>query len=79
MSKNYKHINNKPMTIAEPTVTYRKPEPTTDWNPNHPVNATQEEWWEHIHQIERGKFYTAEEYQNKFNAWKKEYLASRMK
>jgi len=48
------------------------------WNPNVPMNCTQEEFLEHIHSIEAGEFETWEEHQNRFNAWKTELLASRM-
>ena len=83
MPKQYKTKNNASMTVQEPAVAYRsKTNPVdsvTNWNPNVPFCGTQEEWWEHFHRIEEGNFMTWEEHQNKFNAWKKEYLASRMK
>jgi len=49
-----------------------------EWNPNVPFHGTQEEWWEHFHQIEQGKFMTIEEADKKFEAWRKKLLASRM-
>ena len=66
--------------VQEPTVAYqrRKSADVLDWNPNVPVHATQEEWWEHIHEIEKGPFMSWEEHKKKFDAWKKEFLASRM-
>ena len=48
------------------------------WNPNVPFHCTQEEFTEHIHSIERGNFMTIEEADKKFEAWKKEFLASRI-
>ncbi|MCL2132200.1 MAG: hypothetical protein FWH36_07110 [Lentimicrobiaceae bacterium] len=48
------------------------------WNPNVPFIGTQEEWWEHFHQIERGNFMTIEEADKKFEIWKEKFLASRM-
>lgn len=77
MPKNYKILNNKPMTIAEPTVAYRPIKST--WNPNRPVHATQEEWWKHIRQIEQGKFYTLEEFNQHFDQWEQEYLAKKLR
>jgi hypothetical protein len=48
------------------------------WDPNVPFCGTQEEWWEHFQHIEEGEFYTLEEFDEKFEAWKKNFLASRM-
>ena len=47
------------------------------WNPNVPFVGTQEEWWEHFHEIEKGKFTPLKEANKEFEAWKKEYLAKR--
>ena len=79
--KSYKRSEKAAQAVGEPTVAYRKMESANavDWNPNTPVHATQEEWWEHIHEIEKGPFMSADEYKQKFNAWKKEFLASLMK
>jgi hypothetical protein len=49
-----------------------------EWNPNVPFHGTQEEWWEHFHRIEEGNFMTLEEFDHKFEAWKKNFLASRL-
>ena len=55
-------------------------EPATDrWNPNVPFHGTQEEWWEHIRRIEAGNFMTLEEFDQKFDTWKTEYLANKLK
>jgi hypothetical protein len=81
-NKSYKIATNTPETVSEPAVAYRKAPAETSspdsWNPNVPFHGTQEEWWEHIHQIEEGKFYTAEEHKKRFETWKKQFLASRM-
>ena len=52
---------------------------STKWNPNVPFHCTQEEFLERIHSIEAGEFTPWEEAEKEFEAWKKEYLASRMK
>ena len=80
MPKQYKTKSNIPMVVSEPAVAYRsKTNKVDSINPNVPFCGTQEEWWEHFHRIEEGNFIAWEEHQNKFNAWKKEYLANRMK
>ena len=78
--KTYKRSDKAAQVVGEPAVAYRKMKSTNvvDWNPNTPVHATQEEWWEHIHEIEKGPFMSWEEHKRKFEAWKKEFLASRM-
>ena len=63
---------------AQKIDTQQKRYSSDEWNPNVPFHGTQEEWWEHFHQIEQGEFMTWEEHKKKFNAWKMEYLASRM-
>jgi hypothetical protein len=68
------------MTAEEPAVAYRTGVSTSDrWNPNVPFHCTQEEFLEHIHRIEQGKFTPWEEDKKEFEIWKKEYLASRLK
>ena len=70
------------MTVSEPAVAYRtvvaEPSVSNKWNPNVPFHCTQEEFLEHIHNIEqsieRGEFMTAEEADKEFEAWKKDYL-----
>ena len=53
--------------------------PISEWNPNVPFHGTQEEWREHFHEIEQGEFMTLDEFDRKFGAWKKDYLASLIK
>ncbi|GHT67585.1 hypothetical protein AGMMS50239_31020 [Bacteroidia bacterium] len=79
--KSYKHSDNASQIAGEPAVAYHRIESpaVVDWNPNAPVHATQEEWWEHIHEIEEGHFMTLEEFNCRFDAWEKNYLASRLK
>ena len=67
--------------VSEPAVAYQTKSAATSansWNPNVPFCGTQEEWWEHFHRIEEGEFYTAEEAEEDFELWKKEYLANRI-
>ena len=66
--------------LQEPTVVYqrKKSVDVIEWNPNVPFHGTQEEWWDHFHEIEKGPFMSLEEHQKKFEAWKKEFLTSRM-
>jgi len=83
-NKLYKSPKNKQMIVNEPAVTYQRSATSNisssdEWNPNVPFHGTQEEWWEHFHRIEEGPFTPLEEYKKKFNAWKKEYLANRLK
>jgi hypothetical protein len=72
-----------PLTVNEPAVAYECASAETSspdrWNPNVPFHGTQVEWWDHFHQIEEGHFMSLEEFDEKFETWKKEYLASRLK
>ena len=79
--KSYKQSEKASQVLGEPAVAYRRRESTNavDWNPNVPIHATQEEWWEHIHEIERGHFMTLEEFDRRFEAWRKQYHASKLK
>jgi len=47
------------------------------WDPK-PVQFTQEEIWEHIHEIEKGPFLTLDEGFKRFEAWKQDLLKSRL-
>ena len=40
------------------------------WDPTKPVQFTQEEIWEHIHEIEKGPYLTLDEGFKRFEAWK---------
>jgi len=79
--KLYKLSNNVSPVIGEPAVAYSrmKSPAVVEWNPNVPVHATQEEWWDHIHEIEKGPFMTLEEFDRRFEAWRKQYHASKLK
>ena len=46
--------------------------------PAKPVQFTQEEIWEHIHEIEKGPFLTLDEGFKRFEAWKQDLLKSRL-
>ena len=88
-TKSYHIPKKRPTTVAEPAVAYcryvARHVSTTEisssagWNPNVPFHGTQEEWWAHFHHIEEGNFTPLEEANREFEAWKKEYLASRLK
>ena len=81
--KPYKIPENEPTIVNEPAVAYQRTVGATSsfgsWNPNVPFHGTQEEWWEHFHQIEQGEFMSLEEFERKFDKWKKEYLANKLK
>ena len=87
MSKKlYKTPNDDSLTtVSEPVTVYQRRPTTAEtsssnvWNPNVPFYGTQEEWWEHFHQIENGKFMSLEEANREFEVWRKEFLASRLK
>ena len=48
------------------------------WDPTKPMQFTQEEIWEHIHEIEKGPFLTLDEGFKRFEAWKQDLLKSRL-
>ena len=48
------------------------------WNPNVPLQVSQEEFREHIHAIERGRFTPLDEGFHKFEQWKTALLKSRL-
>jgi hypothetical protein len=81
--KTYKTSEKTPPTVNEPAVDYEtapaKISSSDRWNPNVPFHGTQEEWWEHFHRIEQGNFTPLEEANREFEAWKKEFLASRLR
>ena len=81
MSKKlYEIPEEKPIMACESALAYSvKPSVSSNWNPNVPFHGTQEEWWKHFRSIEEGEFMTLEEHKKRFNAWKKEYLANRLK
>jgi hypothetical protein len=77
-NKTYNVPENAPETVNEPETAYRTN--TADassidgWDPNVPFHGTQEEWWNHFHEIEQGEFMTWDEHKKQFEAWKKEYF-----
>ena len=78
--KSYEIPEDTPITVGESAVAYAtNPSVSTEWNPNVPFHGTQEEWREHYHRIEEGNFMTLEEFDLKFETWRKEFLASRLK
>ena len=79
-NKPYQKIGDEPMMVCEPAVAYRTKASNYDrWNPNVPIHCTQEEFLDYIHEIEAGKFTSWEEAEKEFEAWEKEFLASRLK
>ena len=83
----YQIPENESIKVSEPVVAYRRERvhpvsteisSSVGWNPNVPFQGTQKEWWEHFHRIEEGEFMTIEEADEKFEIWKKKFLASRM-
>jgi hypothetical protein len=73
---------NAPETVNEAEIAYQANTSnvdTADWDPNIPFHGTQEEWWDHFHEIEQGEFMTLDEFDHKFEAWKKEYLAKSLR
>ena len=77
-NKEYKVQEQVPDTVAEPeAVRVRKRSLNID--PNEPFHGTQEEWCEHIHAIEQGEFMSLEEFYRRFDAWKEDYLAKKLK
>ena len=80
INKAYQITEDEPMKVCEPAVAYRTKTSNSDkWNPNVPFHCAQEEFLEHIHEIETGNFMTWEEHEKKFDAWKTQFLASRIK
>ena len=76
-------MKNKPYTfdeldsvcVKEPAVAYQR---TIVRDPNVPFSGTQEDWWEHFMQIEKGQFYSLEQANRKFDIWRKDYLAKKL-
>lgn len=48
------------------------------WDPNKPFQGTQEEWWEHFHEIEKGKFTPLDVANKEFEEWKEKHLKNRL-
>ncbi len=55
--------------IKEPTAVYKQKAKKLNVNPNEPFVATQEEWFEYIHEIEKGEFYPVEETFQRVSEW----------
>ena len=70
--------NNAELTVDCEAIDAKKPS-SNSWNPNVPFVGTQEQWWEHFHEIEKGKFMTIEEFDHRFEIWRRELLASKLK
>ena len=89
MSEKTYHIQEgTPVSVGEQVAEYlvslqtasnREGVSNNKWNPNLPFHGTQEEWWAHIRRIEAGPFITLEEARKELEAWKNEFLSSRLK
>ena len=81
--KSYKNKKQLTMNVAEPAIAYQKVNSeissSNKWNPDIPFHGTQDEWWEHFHNIEKGNFTPLDKANIEFEAWKKSYLANRLK
>ena len=70
-------MQNKPYKKPETETVYSvNPTDTASadtWNPNVPFHGTQEEWWEHFHNIEEGTFHPVEEIFQRIEQWLKSY------
>ena len=80
--KLYKNQGNMSGNIAElavdcGTIDAQKSS-SNNWNPNVPFIGTQEEWWEHFRQIEQGEFMSLEEFDQRFETWRRKLLASKL-
>jgi len=77
--KKYKQTDETPLSANEPVAQYyrtpaiEKVPVSKDWNPNVPFIGTQEEWWEHFHQIEGGKFNPVDETFQRIDRWLNNY------
>ena len=73
------NISAKETTAKTAKTRKAKTEPAKPkWDPTKPMQFTQEEIWEHIHEIEKGPFLTLDEGFKRFEAWKQDLLKSRL-
>ena len=66
--KEYQTKEKKADILSESEVAYVT-KTSSKWDPNIPFHATQEEWWEHIHEIEQGVFYPVDETFQRVEEW----------
>ena len=73
MAKPYKQPKSESILVNDPAAVYQTAASETasfdSWNPNVPFHGTQEEWWEHFHQIEEGHFYPVSEVHQRIAQW----------
>ena len=73
MAKPYKQPKSEPILVNDPAAMYQTAASETasfdSWNPNVPFHGTQEEWWKHFHQIEKGHFYPVSEVHQRIAQW----------
>ena len=69
----YQNSENQPVNICEPaelySIAHTEVSSSDEWNPNIPFYGTQEEWWDHFHQIEKGPFYPLSEVHQRVSQW----------
>ena len=58
--------------VGEPETVYETSRDVDKWNPNKPFHGTQDEWWEHFHEIEKGEFSPVKETHERVSQWLKE-------
>ena len=80
MLKKYDIPEETPTGAAEPAVAYMaEPRVSGNWGPNAMFTGTQDEFMAHIRSIEAGEFMTLEEFDSRFEKWKKEYLSKKLR
>lgn len=58
--------------VSEPETVYQTSRDVDKWNPTKPFHGTQEEWWEHFREIEKGEFTPVKEAHERVSQWLKE-------
>ena len=65
-------------SVNEPEAVYEARSTIDKWNPNKPFHGTQEEWWAHFKEIEKGEFAPLDAANKEFEEWKEQYLKNRL-
>ena len=72
MKKKPYSSKDKESTVNDPEMAYETSSTVDKWNPNKPFHGTQEEWWEHLREIEKGEFTPVEECHQRIREWLKQ-------
>lgn len=72
MKKKPYSSKDKKSTVNDSEMTYETSSTVDKWNPNKPFHGTQEEWWEHLREIEKGEFTPVEECHQRIREWLKQ-------